>query len=266
MGMATVLFVGAQLSREGLKGLLAGSVFTAVGEAATLAEAHRWLCAAQSEDPRANILLIYFEGLLDTDSGEMLRAISRDQPAVKVIILGDPASLTLLWQAYPTTIDGYLLKDMPAAALMQALHLVMSGQQIFPPASPAAGPGARPTKGAPNHAKATTALSTREMQILRFLVGGSSNKAIARELTISSETVKVHMRALLRKLNARNRTQVALWGLENGYKPAAPLRCDDPKPLARDDFPDIRVAVGIFYAVVQMLDALAMEAGLTAIL
>src|SRR5258708_2226689 len=132
MGMAIILFVGTGLPLKGLKGLLAGSVFTTVAEAGTLAEAHRWLCAARTEDHRPQTLLImYLDGRLDADDGEMLRAIRRDQPTVKMIILGDPASPTLLLQVCPTTHDGYLPKDMLAAALMQALHLVMSGQQIF---------------------------------------------------------------------------------------------------------------------------------------
>jgi two-component system nitrate/nitrite response regulator NarL len=260
--MATVLLVGAQLSREGLKGLLAGLTFRVAGEAGTLAEAHRWLCGPQARDQRPQILLIYLDGHFDIDDGEMLRAISRDQPAVKVVILGAPASLTLLWQVYPTAIDGYLLKDMSAAALMHALHLVMSGQQILPPGPPAAAPGPRPIQEAPIYAKAMPALSAREAQVLQFLVGGISNKAIARDLTISSETVKVHMRALLRKLNARNRTQAALWALANGYKPGEPLGRDDRQPLAHEQASRIRVtvrdAVGVLYAVAQMLAALAM--------
>ncbi len=250
--MATVLLVGAQLFREGLKGLLAGSIFRAVGEAGTLAAAHCWLRGPQAGDQRPQILLIYLDGRLDIDNSEMLRAISRDQPAM-VVILGDPASLTLLWQADPTAIDGCVLKDVSAAALMHALHLVMLGQQIFPPGPPAAAPGPRPSLEAPIHAKAMPALSAREAQILQFLVGGSSNKAIARDLTISSETVKVHMRALLRKLNARNRTQAALWALENGYRPGEPLGRDASRLRVA-----VRGAVGILYVVAQTLDALAM--------
>jgi two-component system nitrate/nitrite response regulator NarL len=178
---------------------------------------------------------------------------------VKVVIVGDPASLTLLWQADPTAIDGCVLKDVSAAALIGTLHLVLSGQRIFPPGPPTAVPG--PTQEAAIYAKAMPALSAREAQILQFLVGGSSNKAIARDLTISSETVKVHMRALLRKLNARNRTQAALWAFENGYKRGQPLGRDDPRPPARDQASRLRVAVpvavGFLYAVAQMLDALA---------
>jgi two-component system nitrate/nitrite response regulator NarL len=234
-GMNGVFFVGTLLAREGLKGLLAGSVFAPVGEARTLGDAHRLLCAAHAEDQRAQILLIYFEGRLDGDEEEMLRAIHRDRPALKVIVLGDAVSLGLLLQTFPTEIDSYLLKDMSAAGLMQALHLIMSGQRIFPPCSHAATLGTHPDREAPICPKATSGLSAREAQVLQLLVVGSSNKAMARALAISSETVKVHMRAILRKLNARNRTQAALWGIEHGIKQGDPPRRDGRQSPRHDE-------------------------------
>ena len=60
-------------------------------------------------------------------------------------------------------------------------------------------------------------LSNRESEILHCLVDGSSNKAIARRLEITESTVKVHMKSLLRKINAANRTQAAIWGMEAGF-------------------------------------------------
>lgn len=214
--MDRILFVGAQLPREGLKGLLTGSRFTAAGEARTLGEAHRLLNAARAEDQRAQILLMYSEGRLGRDEEETLRAIHRDQPSVKLIILGDPASLGLLAQACPTEIDGYLLNDMSVPGLTSAVELIMSGQRISPPCSQVATVGARPAQEVSISVKATAGLSAREAQILQLLLVGSSNKAMARQLAISHETVKVHMKALLRKLNARNRTQAALRGVESG--------------------------------------------------
>jgi two-component system nitrate/nitrite response regulator NarL len=54
-------------------------------------------------------------------------------------------------------------------------------------------------------------MSRREMLILRTLMEGASNKAIARKLVITESTVKVHMKAILRKLRLQNRTQAAIW-------------------------------------------------------
>ena len=183
--------------------------------AATLAEAHRLLCAAGGADQRAQILLMYSESRLGGDEEAMLRAIRRDQPAVKLIILGDPVSLGLLSQACPTEIDGYLINDMSAAGLMHALDLIISGQRIFPHCSHRATLGARPAQEAAFCVAAATSLSARQAKILQLLRVGSSNKAIARDLGISREAVKVHMKSLLRKLKARNRPLAAVWGHEN---------------------------------------------------
>jgi DNA-binding NarL/FixJ family response regulator len=60
-------------------------------------------------------------------------------------------------------------------------------------------------------------LSERECQILQCLMAGASNKVIARELNIAETTVKVHLKGLLRKLRAANRTQAAIWALNNHF-------------------------------------------------
>jgi two-component system nitrate/nitrite response regulator NarL len=58
--------------------------------------------------------------------------------------------------------------------------------------------------------------SVRETEILKFLVNGDSNKVIARHLGITEATVKVHMKGILRKIRACNRTQAAIWAVNNG--------------------------------------------------
>jgi len=214
MSMNGVFFVGAQLSREGLKGLLAAAGFSSIGEAGTLAEAQRRLGAAPQP---AQILLVDLAGPPQGDEGELLRAIRDSQPAIKVIVLGDALSLALLAQTCPAEIDGSLLRNMSAAALLHSLHLIVSGQRILS------------AREAPISADATRNLTAREAQILQLLAVGSSNKAIGRDLAISHETVKVHMKALLRKLNAQNRTQAALWGLENRRRQ---LGAAGPRPMA----------------------------------
>jgi two-component system, NarL family, nitrate/nitrite response regulator NarL len=107
---------------------------------------------------------------------------------------------------------------MSPEALIRSLQLVMLGQQILPTGfmtsllqKEASEPVAeRPSRG----------LSPREVQILRHLMTGHSNKAIARALDISEATVKVHLKALLRKVQASNRTQAAVWAMNNGIAAA----------------------------------------------
>jgi two-component system nitrate/nitrite response regulator NarL len=66
--------------------------------------------------------------------------------------------------------------------------------------------------------KGPYALSDREIQILICLVDGSPNKVIARALGIAETTVKVHVKGLLRKVRASNRTQAAVWALNHYFK------------------------------------------------
>jgi two-component system, NarL family, nitrate/nitrite response regulator NarL len=108
---------------------------------------------------------------------------------------------------------------MSAFALTQSLRLVMLGQQVFPalPAGKEPNHGSRDFGQIAERSGLTRALSGREGEILCNLLHGHSNKTIARELNISEATVKVHLKALLRKLKARNRTQAAIWAMENGY-------------------------------------------------
>jgi two-component system nitrate/nitrite response regulator NarL len=66
-----------------------------------------------------------------------------------------------------------------------------------------------------NQVSDVPSLSRREMLILRMLMQGASNKTIARNLVITESTVKVHMKAILRKLRLQNRTQAAIWARNN---------------------------------------------------
>jgi len=95
MQATQAFFVGAQVSRERLKDFLATSPLTLVGASSTLAKAHSSLCNVDGEAERPDILLVDIHDRLDGDEAEMLRAIRRDQPAMKIIALGDSMSLAL---------------------------------------------------------------------------------------------------------------------------------------------------------------------------
>jgi two-component system nitrate/nitrite response regulator NarL len=73
-------------------------------------------------------------------------------------------------------------------------------------------------------------LSERENQILRCLIKGLSNKGIARELRIAEATVKVHVKGILRKVCAKNRTQAAIWALNNMSEVETVRHISEPHP------------------------------------
>jgi DNA-binding CsgD family transcriptional regulator len=88
-------------------------------------------------------------------------------------------------------------------------------------------------------------LSHRERQVLICLAHGQSNKGIARVCGISEATVKVHLKAILRKTNMRNRTQAAIWAIEHGLRDSTlNVNAEMPKHLAKKatDAPSLSAA------------------------
>ena len=202
-----------RLFREGIKRILEESAYRTVGEARTLAEAGAALATAGRVD-----LVTLDARDWETEGLEgFLRELRRRLDGVKIVVLTSDRSRGALGTAIGCAVDAYLLKDMSPEALTRSLQLVMLGQQIFPTRLMAsllhAEPGEPALDGA---AGASKGLSPREVQILRHLMSGHSNKAIARELNISEATVKVHLKALLRKVRVSNRTQAAVWALNHG--------------------------------------------------
>ncbi len=145
-------------------------------------------------------------------------------------MLADIADSSLVRRLASSGVDAVLSQDISSDVLRRSLDLVMMGQTLFPPPSPHAAwesslsvqepipfpviAGRSPAYAKPRQEREVV-LSQRESQVLRWLVDGASNKVIAREMQITETTVKAHIKGLLRKVRATNRTQAAIWALEN---------------------------------------------------
>jgi two-component system nitrate/nitrite response regulator NarL len=210
-----------QLSREGLKRLLDCDRCHVTGEASSLDDAQGLI----DDGLEPELLVVALE---DQGGNEQVLTIQRLRDAFsryKTILIANNISRPLLTQALGAGIKACLLRDMSTEALTQSLHLVMLGQQVFPTrvTMMLLGPQAHrdgqyeAAQNGPELPARMRGLSAREAEILRFLLNGYSNKSIARSLGISEATVKVHLKALLRKVNAQNRTQAAVWALANGF-------------------------------------------------
>jgi two-component system, NarL family, nitrate/nitrite response regulator NarL len=217
-GTKILLIDPHQLSREGLRLLLVAETYDVVGAARSLDEA----LAAIEQGLRPDLVLLVLGHSGESQHISALQEIRAGFADFKFVIIATEVSSALLTQCVEGGVSACLLRDMSAEVLTQSLRLVMLGQQIFPTPVAAAQQDrtshvSRDFGQAVAHAGRSRALSGREGEILSNLLRGHSNKMIARELNISEATVKVHLKALLRKLNARNRTQAAIWAMENGY-------------------------------------------------
>ena len=140
------------------------------------------------------------------DGVAALEAIRREWPAARVIVLTTYDDDEDIYRALQVGARAYLLKDTPWSELLETIVAVQRGQRRIPPAV-AARLAAR--VGLPE-------LTEREREVLRLIVGGSSNKGIAAALSITEGTVKYHVNNILAKLGAADRTAAALAALRRG--------------------------------------------------
>ncbi len=160
---------------------------------------------------------------------EQIELFRNQHPGGRIAIVADHYRLCELVSAFRAGANGYLVDIMACDVFIKSIELVMMGETIFPPAflSFVLGSEGDPRgEAAPRdennqetliRTERTLApqLSTREKSILRCLIEGDSNKCIARKIDIAEATVKVHVKAILRKIRVQNRTQAAIWGMNN---------------------------------------------------
>ncbi len=176
-----------------------------VGEAASGEQA---LALTRRLTPDIVVLDLMLPGMSGVDVVRHLRA---DHPGVKVVALTSFAGRDLVLPAVRAGVAGYLLKDVDARELADALRAVHAGGVPLHP-QVAATVMASVT--------ATDPLTPRERDVLRLIARGLSNRLIARELTLAEKTVKAHVSAILAKLGVADRTQAALYAVRNGLADA----------------------------------------------
>ncbi|PWC36776.1 response regulator transcription factor [Azospirillum sp. TSO22-1] len=200
-----------KLFREGMKRLFDSSLFTVVGEAGSVQEA-----ATALADAPIHPDLVLIDPTGGAEDLERVKALRAEHPQLRIVILTGALDTRLLSASLSAGADGYLMKDIACEALMQSLRLVMMGEKVFPTHLAALLVSGRAEDMGAEVPTRRKGLSQREVQILHCLLNGNSNKMIANHLKITEATVKVHLKSLLRKINASNRTQAAIWAMNNG--------------------------------------------------
>ena len=200
-----------QIFRAGIRRILTSTQMIVAGEVPRLTEIVPMLRAGVPCD------LLLFDPDESDEELAALHQIKQEFPAIKTVLLTNEMTGRRLRTAVEGGASAYLPKDISSDALRYSLEIVLLGEQIFPTAQSLLGPSA--SDAVANHLHSTNAdevsLSNREREILACLVDGQPNKIIARNLRIAEATVKVHLKVLLRKINARNRTQAAIWSLNH---------------------------------------------------
>jgi DNA-binding NarL/FixJ family response regulator len=150
-------------------------------------------------------------------------------PGGRIAIVADHYRLNEVVSAFRAGANGYFADVMTCDVFIKSIELLMMGETIFPPAflsrvlEPEGDPRVEATPRDENNEEilfrndSAPQLSAREKSILRFLIEGESNKSIARKIDIAEATVKVHVKAILRKIRVQNRTQAAIWGMNNAF-------------------------------------------------
>jgi two-component system nitrate/nitrite response regulator NarL len=212
MSAINVVLVGTnKLFRQGLRRLLDPEQFVVAAEARDLAAVDELI----DEGLIPDLMVADLHSCYDSDL-ERLRRMRAGHASLRMVVLVNELCLADMARLLDAGADGYLVNELSAEALSLSLLLVMNGEKVLP--STLAGVLADDRGKADNGAlvQAQRNLTEREKQILKCLLNGYSNKHIARALTISEGTVKVHLKSLMKKIAAANRTQAALWARNNG--------------------------------------------------
>jgi len=144
-------------------------------------------------------------------------------PAAPIVMLSASAELESIRRAIAGGARGYVLKSGSDETLRHALSLVMAGEIYVPPVvlSQLDRPAGGPELPADSPLRS---LTERQRETLELLAQGLSNKEIARQLGLLESTVKAHLKVILKKLGATNRTQAALLATQHGLAPRSATR------------------------------------------
>lgn len=201
------------LLREGITQLLDGARFR-VSQRSTSFDFQKYESSQKAPD--------LFIVVIDDTSCSIVGDIRRQFKSAKIVALALRDSRDLMRRAMQLGAVGYLVESVSAQDLITSLEVVVANGAVFPPdllsqLSEVAVEPQRLLQGVQRRADGSPfqGLSAREVSILEGLMLGESNKVIARKLEIAEATVKVHVKAILRKVRVRNRTQAAMWAMQN---------------------------------------------------
>jgi DNA-binding NarL/FixJ family response regulator len=148
----------------------------------------------------------------EMDGVEAVAVLRQKSPATRVVMLTTFDDEEYVVQALRAGAAGYLLKDLPSHELAAAVKLAHAGVAQFDPAALARLTNALSRPAVPEDLD----LTSREIEVLRLVAAGATNREIAGRLYLSVGTVKNHVSRILNRLNLRDRTQAAIYARDHG--------------------------------------------------
>jgi two-component system nitrate/nitrite response regulator NarL len=242
--VSTVLISSDSLLSDGLVHILRSAHYRLSAIARSFAE----LRISTKNQPEI-LILVTSDG--PVHSVEIVAHLRRALQSAKIVVLSERDDPGICAEILRAGAVAYLPRSMSKDAFVKSLDLVMAGEVVIP--SELLGPllatrTNRVARGPPHRERhddarsfdeIATHLSCREADILKCLVDGESNKHIGRRFDIAETTVKVHIKSILRKINASNRTQAAIWALNHGI--ARPITMAAPISAELNEEPPSKV-------------------------
>jgi DNA-binding NarL/FixJ family response regulator len=196
-----------EVVRLGLRSLFRGSDISIVSEAATVKQA-----VEETQKHRPDVVLMDIR-MGENDGLVALEKLRKKTPEIPVVMLSMYDNPTYVARSVALGAADYVLKGSARDALISAIERAAKGE------GPEAGSMMERVKDAMarrGDRDDDIPLTNRELQVLRHVALGLSNREIGRSLGISIETVKEHVQNILRKLDVTDRTQAAVWAVKKG--------------------------------------------------
>jgi DNA-binding NarL/FixJ family response regulator len=209
--------------RAGIVSIFLGTEYEVMAQAEDMDQAVRYTLTCNPD------LVLMDLRMPGGDCFQAIEKIKTSCPAVRVVVHTAMDSVATMVRARQAGADGFLVKGTGTTDLMDTIHRVVAGER---------GWSGRQLKqvGTAQHqvygSDTLTGLTEREVQVLERIGQGRTNEEIAEDLAIDQETVKQHVKHLLKKLGVEDRTQAALWKLrydklgDSGQEAAEPPFCN----------------------------------------
>ena len=212
MAIRVIVADDHEVVRTGLASLLRDTAIEIVAEAADGDEAVR-----KTIEHRPDVVLMDVR-MPNRDGISALEMIRKELPQARVVMLSTYDNPTYVARSVALGAADYVLKSVSREELIRVITRVAAGEE---PEEASLFRRMKRTMGRrKDEADEDIPLTNRELQVLRHVALGLSNREIGDSLSISIETVKEHVQNILRKLDVSDRTQAAVWAVRRGLEPA----------------------------------------------